>query len=365
MGHITFDDSAGTIIFVDPQRPVHSFPLGELLISYLELDFSKYEAKRLELIELLKDETLMAGLAAELMEAEKKPVSADNVRSRIASRFAYTGTVAFPPSQESYFPDHPYFARVNIDLLHDPEPVDYLMNVRANFKGQQEQIQAAASFCLDPDYSALLEGMTTDQRYFIGEANGLFQLPVDPKGLRAGFYPNKIPLKYKPLSAKRKSLNALSDKEIQGFISTYNDFNIKYGFGFQDNIPVDLAVLELRQMVQQEIKIRRCGTCGRYFIMKGKYDARYCSGRPEGSKRTCQAIGSSNAYKQKVQDSELLRAYTRAYNRVFNQKLPKDQFAQWSEKAGRVRDGLDDEIPQGEAIGWLNNQKGGKIYGIH
>ena len=46
----------------------------------------------------------------------------------------------------------------------------------------------------------------------------------------------------------------------------------------------------------------KCKRCGKYFIMKGNYDTKYCSRIAEGETRSCQELAAIDNYKAKIAD---------------------------------------------------------------
>ena len=39
-------------------------------------------------------------------------------------------------------------------------------------------------------------------------------------------------------------------------------------------------------MLEKDVRFRKCKRCGKYFIMKGNYDTKYCDRVAEGETRT-------------------------------------------------------------------------------
>ena len=83
---------------------------------------------------------------------------------------------------------------------------------------------------------------------------------------------------------------------------------------------------------------RRCGNCGRYFLLDaGKYSS-YCP-RPleDDPDKTCRDIGARKKYDDKCKSDPIWLAYNRAYKahyaRYMKKKMTVSQFEQWSRQA--------------------------------
>ena len=109
----------------------------------------------------------------------------------------------------------------------------------------------------------------------------------------------------------------------------------------------EMLAFELFQMLRQDIKIKRCKNCGKYFILKGNYKTDYCTNIPIGETQTCQAIAAAQNYKSKVDESTALQLYNRFYKkyhaRVKVGTLKTKAFKNWQYAAVVMRDRCLDE----------------------
>ena len=114
--------------------------------------------------------------------------------------------------------------------------------------------------------------------------------------------------------------------------------NIQYEFRTIE----DILELEFTKMLEANVRFRKCRRCGKYFIMKGNYDANYCDRVAEGEKRSCQEIAAAEKYKSKVADNPAVHIYNRYYKRyaarVKVNQIKEADFKKWKYQAITLRD---------------------------
>ena len=130
--------------------------------------------------------------------------------------------------------------------------------------------------------------------------------------------------------------------------------NIRYEF----RSVADILELEFSKILEQNIRFRKCRRCGKYFIMKGNYDTRYCDRIAPGEKRKCQDIAAQENYKQKNAGNEALPIYSKYYKRyaarVRVNQIKEADFKKWKYAALTKRDECSDgKITIEEFIEWL------------
>lgn len=100
--------------------------------------------------------------------------------------------------------------------------------------------------------------------------------------------------------------------------------------------PYQLFFLEVRQMIKEEIRVKRCRHCNRYFIVTN-LNTEYCDNIAPGEMEPCSKIGSKRAYKNKVNSDPALAAYQKSYKthhaRIRNAKMTKADFCKWADEA--------------------------------
>ena len=151
--------------------------------------------------------------------------------------------------------------------------------------------------------------------------------------------------------AERYGLD-VSDLITQTTLPTF--INVSYEFG----TVLEMLELELTKMLEIDMRFRKCKRCGKYFIMKGNYDTKYCDRVADGETRSCQELAAQENYKQKVADNAALPIYNKYYKRyaarVKVRQIKEDEFKKWKYAALIKRDECSDGLitPQ-EFTDWL------------
>ena len=98
----------------------------------------------------------------------------------------------------------------------------------------------------------------------------------------------------------------------------------------------DLINFALRDCVAQNIPVRRCRNCGRYFPIIGRVTAEYCS-RPQPSGKLRRNIAPVRKWTAGQKKDLVFQEYRREYKRHFAWikagKISEEQFAVWAKRA--------------------------------
>lgn len=112
----------------------------------------------------------------------------------------------------------------------------------------------------------------------------------------------------------------------------------------------DFLSFELKKIFSKDIDIKRCANCGKLFIPSGKYNTDCCDKIPEGQKYTCKKIMAQKRRKIKVDsdpiEKEYQKAYKRMYARVSSGVLKKSDFFKWAEEAKEKRNVVSQQYAQ-------------------
>ena len=120
----------------------------------------------------------------------------------------------------------------------------------------------------------------------------------------------------------------------------------------------DLFRFEFIKMIENEIFIKKCKNCERFFIPKRRVDAEYCDRIWGDTNRRCNEIGATIRYEKRVAENPILEAHKKAYRR-FNsrtrtKKMTQSEFMSWSDEAVRKRDEcLAGRLSFDEFVAWL------------
>ena len=108
----------------------------------------------------------------------------------------------------------------------------------------------------------------------------------------------------------------------------------------------------------ENIWLRKCKRCGKYFIMKGNYDTNYCDRVAEGQTRSCQDLAAQENYKAKAAENPALPIYSKYYKRyaarVRSRQIKEADFKKWKFQALAKRDECSDgKITVEEYVAWM------------
>lgn len=141
---------------------------------------------------------------------------------------------------------------------------------------------------------------------------------------------SEIALIYQAYNQKNK--NELIFNDLNPFIRTNTDEifssweDVVMTLPNKLDAPLEFPVCDsiikfLRQTVQSlihdEMSLRKCKNCNRYFIVRYSSLAEYCLRKVEGTNATCQEYASKKTYKKKQAANPLYQVFTTYYNRIY------------------------------------------------
>lgn len=120
----------------------------------------------------------------------------------------------------------------------------------------------------------------------------------------------------------------------------------------------DILDFQLRTCVKQEVKMRRCKNCGRYFAVTGHGATEYCGRVADEKGRTCREVGAINTWTRGKQKDEVWKDYRREYKKRFARmragRLSSEDFYAWSKAAQEKKAAYDNGALAREAfLNWL------------
>ena len=131
-------------------------------------------------------------------------------------------------------------------------------------------------------------------------------------------------------------------KDLAAELTVPHYFRVGYEFGQVDQI----LELEFTKLLEADTRFRKCRRCGKYFILKGNFNPRYCDRVAEGETRTCQELAAQENYKIRAADRPALAVYDRYYRRYAARKkvrqIKEAEFKKWRYEAMRLRDDCED-----------------------
>ena len=104
-------------------------------------------------------------------------------------------------------------------------------------------------------------------------------------------------------------------------------------------------LINVRECVKREVRMRVCKNCLRYFAVTGKASMEYCGRICDSKGRTCREIGAINTWTQRKQGDEVFKEYRREYKKRFARinagKLTKSVLYAWSKEARKKKEDCD------------------------
>ncbi len=217
-----------------PKDERSGFPVGRLLVRFLDMDFQPYENTRKRLEEQVSSG--LAGPAAVVAEVARL------VRSGFGSDFGH----------------HPYFRNIRLNEEDSDRNTALEWLKTYDYFAGQRALAIAVQLCLDADGPIHLVSFSASERYLIGRALEAFHLPVQPESLHAGYSfadPSRL-----------SSIEALLDRSGERAADTggqrlgnlgvpllvrlkdhFRDFPPQLSEGYADNNPLILATAEFME----------------------------------------------------------------------------------------------------------------------
>jgi len=101
--------------------------------------------------------------------------------------------------------------------------------------------------------------------------------------------------------------------------------------------------IELFKGMEQHFLPKKCGYCGKYFLLEGGIFSDYCT-RPVKDKegKVCRDVGHRKKYADKVKNDPVWLTYSRAYKahyaRYMKKKMTQTEFQKWADFALNIRE---------------------------
>lgn len=136
--------------------------------------------------------------------------------------------------------------------------------------------------------------------------------------------------------------------------------NIPYSFKSNDYLNIIYISLKQLLYMNNDLSIRKCANCHKYFIPKTMHDTKYCDEIFKDNK-TCKEIGRELAYKESLTKEPLLKAYRSRYQTLSKQasEREKHEMYEYFKKEGPVmrKKFINGEITGEEFQNWIDSTK--------
>ena len=226
--------------------------------------------------------------------------------------------------------------------------IEKLMDKKTDLKERLELISKYSN-------NSLVRNLSVPEKLFLYETKRVFNIHyLNTKPAHAIFLDSKFKTKYicdTELSREERNL------DVEKIVEIMKEKNIVAEEVYELEISEEQIRFELFKVIQNNFVINKCENCGRLFIpitssnnpnQKGRNDQKYCNTPYLDTGKTCKEIGATNKYKEKVEDSVILKEYKKEYKKIYGRHYahPKEfkekQFKEWSQKAIELRDSYDD-----------------------
>jgi len=229
---------------------------------------------------------------------------------------------------------------INI-ALPDGKKIRLVHEEFTNLLRYQERFAFAVHLCLDvdnlPDYtiSEKFIGFTTAFPEY-GQFIFRTSLAVSPT------YKGKLDFDKVRCINKKEA----DTKELLRLIHTDHEGVSLASYTIIENLH-EMLFFEFTEMLKQGLQIKKCGLCGRYFILQSKHEAEFCD-RIYRDNRTCKQVGAKKVFNERVAADPVLYEYQRIYKRYFargsmpfkkhpGSKFYNISFSEWSRIAYEMR----------------------------
>jgi hypothetical protein len=317
--------------YIFNQKKVEQFPIGKLLFAFLDVDWYALALQADAVQEKINDnEDKPYFLVAAIYQQHREILQAFHphlfrlvdtyMEEKIEKAYHsdYPNAQAFAVLLFRHYPNEPMSTDFFQEFMYGGEPVsdEPLVAVADSF------IQEITQLYLDLQYfSADLQDMV---KFALDGTDGGGELNA-----RQRYYLMQI-MEYAPLvncmeqynnvSIERRILDETEElnynhhvritpeliQEIRGYKLD------AYTFYRSSDIRA-LVFLELEYMCTNELKIRRCERCGRYFLPFSMVSL-FCDRLIEGTEKTCKDIGAIEKYNRKVMADEARNLFRRLNN---------------------------------------------------
>ncbi|MBS5857473.1 MAG: DUF6076 domain-containing protein [Clostridia bacterium] len=199
--------------------------------------------------------------------------------------------------------------------------------------------------------NSTVKNLSTNERLYLYEAKRVFDIHyVNTNPAHALFLDTKFTTKYictAELSLQEKRL------AVEDVVDLIKEKHIMAEEVYELANAEEQIRFELFKIIQNNFTINKCENCGKLFIpvttsknknQKGRNDQKYCNNLYLDTGKTCREIGALNKRKEKVQNSLILREYSREYKRIYGlhynhtKDFKERQFKEWSNKSRELRD---------------------------
>lgn len=314
------------------------YPVGQELLTFIDLDLTEYETRR----SMLEEYFLATRKGGKCKKIEENILTFYNQIPRFYDRINKPKSIQdmicshelgeFILSTSDNIREHPY------NNLCIGQESDFLSGKGLDLLFHQNRFKELIQFCFDQSYNTLLNQLTAKERYFLWKKRTVSPMfvvepPQDSCRVNTIFIPSIDTDRDDALyysSITQETIDCVKSKQPLAIQLYYC------------SLPIQYALCEFESLIEINAKMKRCKRCGKYFLLKGDYNTDYCDRILLGEKLSCKKTIAINNRKKKVQEDLILKEYERAYKRNYarcsNHKMTKEDFRTWTDDATQKRD---------------------------
>lgn len=306
------------VITSDKDYPEYIFGTGELLLEFLEMDFTS----------LIKRTKYEISLIEHRDFGEKSEAYIRECKGRVRVKLLVELEL------------HPY-------LEYSPLKKRYsdMFSPGSRVKSKDELINGLLGFALD------IEAIEKRRIEYLNIMEFLFGYEKLPG--------SKLINKYYIMARKYPFLNKFNIPTQKCYSNSPGDVNMELSNDITDDLEcmreldkdmelqlleiydvdvVSLAYVELLACIEANVKIRQCRNCGNLFFPE--HNRRYCEREYEDGK-TCRDIGAASNYKKSLSKDPMKRTYTNIYRGIRNNEVGLDPYLEepykkWKRQSGKI-----------------------------
>ena len=177
-------------------------------------------------------------------------------------------------------------------------------------------------------------------------------------------YTHNLNLEYEKYSHKNNDYINTSLNDLMGKIEQ-NEI-LKTRTIYSSQYLGDICYCILNTLTNMDnILIKKCKRCGRYFIPNVRNDEIYCDIQNIDGSSTCRELGAKETYKKNLENVPALLEYRRSYQKKLmycsrnkdDKKLKKD-FDNWRKNAqSKIKEYKNGKLNEDELLEWMNENK--------
>ena len=338
----------GNTVYINGEK---KYVLGEILERildkrYRELDKLYSECKRYEAIlhypedmrEANESEKLFQGASSfyakiEQMIANTPPYSSMDIQRDTLRTILNMHSWAFEEDEieDEVTKEHYHFyVRIASDEMEDAELLRdiYILNDQLKAFATEMRIFIEDILRVKRTFEPFIEKIHSESRYL--DNNETAQVISNFKNKpQYSLYPYE---RLEPSGTMQLSYEVLKKRKISELCQHYT-FTTLGGYLY----------IELFKGLESHYLPKKCGYCGKYFLLTAGSFSDYCTRvieRMDG--RTCRDMGHRKKYADKIRSNPYWNVYSKAYKqhyaRYMKKKMTQAEFAEWADYALELRD---------------------------